>query len=122
MAKNNISGIVQNSFTVLNSIPNPVLHTVMVDLDLVIENPDEQLDALKSKEMARAKIADANYKSFLEKQKQKTAPQTEEEELEYTMEVITNQHRNLDSISSMGVEDIVEKGAAVDELSCQVSS
>jgi hypothetical protein len=36
----------------------------MVDLDLVTENPEEQLDAFKSNEMARAKIAEANYRNF----------------------------------------------------------
>ena len=85
IARNDISGTDQNSFTVLSSIPNPFLYAVMVDLDLVTENPEEQLDAFKSEEMARAKIVEANYRNFLEKQKQKTAPQTEEEELEYTL-------------------------------------
>lgn len=64
MARNDISGTNQNSFTVLNSIPNPVLYAVMVDLDLVTENPEEQLDAFKSEEMARAKIAKASYRIF----------------------------------------------------------
>jgi hypothetical protein len=36
----------------------------MVDLDLVTENPEEQLDAFKSEEMARAKIAKASYRIF----------------------------------------------------------
>jgi hypothetical protein len=64
MARNDISGTALNSFTVLNSIPNLDLHAVMVDLDLVTENPEEQLDAFKSNEMARAKIAEANYRNF----------------------------------------------------------
>jgi hypothetical protein len=122
MARNDISGTALNSFTVLNSIPNPDLHAVMVDLDLVTENPEEQLDAFKSEEMARAKITKENYRNFLEKQKQKTAPQTEEEELEYTLGVISNQNRDLDSILTMGGEDIVEEGAIVEALPCHISS
>jgi hypothetical protein len=60
----------------------------MVDLGLEIGNMDEHLDAFKIEEIARAKIAEANYNSFLEKQNKKTAPQTEEAKKDFTMEVI----------------------------------
>lgn len=79
MAKNNISGNNQNSFTILNSSPNLVLYSVLVDLDLNIDDMDVQLDIFKTEELARAKIAEANYNSYLEKQNQKNAPQNEEE-------------------------------------------
>jgi hypothetical protein len=51
----------------LNSVPNSVLQAVLVDLDLEMGNMDEQLGAFKAEEIARAKIAEANYNSFLEK-------------------------------------------------------
>jgi hypothetical protein len=39
------------------------------DLDIDIDDGGEQLDVFKAKEIARAKIAEANYNSFLEKKK-----------------------------------------------------
>jgi hypothetical protein len=77
--KNNISGITsQNPFTILNNSTNDALHSVISDLDIDIENVDEQLDVFRLEELARAAIAEANYKSFLESQKARDAPQNDE--------------------------------------------
>ena len=116
MERNNMTGTTQNSFTIPNNTPNSFLQSVIADLDLEIDNMDEQLDVFKAEEMARAKIAEANYNSFLEKQNQKTAPKTVEDEKEYTMEVISNQHREFSSVSSMGGGDCAESSAAMGEL------
>lgn len=69
MARDDVAGTTNNPFTVLSNTSNSVLHSVVDDLDLEMENVDEQLDAFKAKEIARAKIAKANYANFLEKQK-----------------------------------------------------
>jgi hypothetical protein len=77
--KNNISGITShNPFTILNNSTNDALHSVISDMDIDIENVDEQLDVFRLEELARAAIAEANYKSFLESQKARDAPQNDE--------------------------------------------
>jgi hypothetical protein len=68
MERNNMVGTTQNSFSIQNNTPNSFLQSVIADLDLEIDNMDEQLDVFKVEEIARAKIAEANYNSFLEKQ------------------------------------------------------
>jgi hypothetical protein len=57
MARNTVSGTTHNSFIILNSTPNFILQSIITDLDLEIENMDEQLDAFKTEEIVRAKIA-----------------------------------------------------------------
>ena len=79
MAKNILSGDTHNPFTVLNSTPNAILHKVLMDLELESENLDEHIDAFKAEEIARAAIAEANYKCFLEKQLEKTCPRDDEQ-------------------------------------------
>lgn len=105
MEKNTITGITNNPFTILNNCPNPVLQNVIDDLDLDLGNVDECLDAFKAEEIARAKIAEAKYNSFLEKQKQKTAPKTVEDELDLTMGVISNSRRDFKLESLKGRDD-----------------
>lgn len=94
LARDNVAGTNENSFTILNSTPNSVLQAITQDLDLESDNMGEYLDVFKTKEIARAKIAEANYKNYLEKQRKKSAPQTEEEEQEFTMGVISNDQRD----------------------------
>jgi len=71
--------VIHNPFTVLNSTPNAILHKVLMDLELESENLDEHIDAFKAEEIARAAIAEANYKCFLEKQLEKTCPRDDEQ-------------------------------------------
>lgn len=40
---------------------------MMCDLDLEVENIEEEIDTFRTEELARAAIAEANYKCFLEK-------------------------------------------------------
>jgi alpha/beta superfamily hydrolase len=105
MEKNTIAGINSNPFTILNNCPNSVLQNVIADLDLEIGNVDECLDAFKAEEIARAKIAEAKYNSFLEKQKQKSTPKTVEDEHDLTMEVISNSQRDFILDSLKGRDD-----------------
>jgi hypothetical protein len=104
MAKNPGTGTNNNPFTILNNCPNTILQAVISDLDVDMDNVDMHLDAFKAEELARAKIAEANYNSFLERQRHKTAPQTEEEEQDLTMGVISNVQRDfhLDSLKGGG--------------------
>lgn len=99
VARDNVSG---NSFTVLNSTSTSSLQYVIHDMGLECEEMEEYLDVFKTEEVARAKIVEANYKSFLEKLKNKSAPQTEEEEQDFTMGVISNEHRGSVLILSRG--------------------
>lgn len=50
-------------FTILNNTPSDALQKVIIDLEVEVE---EQLNAFRAEEVARAAIAEANYKSFLE--------------------------------------------------------
>jgi hypothetical protein len=73
--RDNIQGIISdNPFTVLHSMPVSVMQSILVDLDIEVEDVDEQLGAFKTEELARAAIAKANYKNYLDKQKEKSAP------------------------------------------------
>jgi hypothetical protein len=105
MEINSFTGTNSNPFTILNNCPNSVLQSVIVDLDLEMGNVDECLDAFKAEEIARAKIAEAKYNSFLEKQNQKTAPKTVEEEHDLTMQVISNVQRDFILDSLKGRDD-----------------
>jgi len=69
IAKTNISGISSSSnpFTVLNDTPTEFLHAVINDLNIEGENVDEQLDVFRAEEIARAALAEANYKVFFGK-------------------------------------------------------
>jgi hypothetical protein len=122
MEKNNIVGITTtNPFTVLNNTSNVALHSVISDLDIDIDNVEEQLDVFRLEELARAAIAEANYKSYLESQKNKDGPQNEEEISELAMEAISNKDREGSEIFSMGGEnsdcsDTVTKVSLLSEI------
>ena len=64
----------KNPFTILNNTSNDAMGKVIIDLDIEVEDLEEQLDVFRVEENARAAIAEANYKSFLEKQKFRDAP------------------------------------------------
>jgi len=89
-------------FTILNNTPSDALQKVIIDLDLEVEDVEEQLNAFRAEEVARAAIAEANYKSFLEKQQNRNGPQGEEQLSDLAMEVITNKQRILPQSSLMG--------------------
>lgn len=90
----NIQGITSdNPFTVLNSIPISVMQSTLVDIDIEVEDVDEQLGAFKTEELAWAAIAEANYRNYLDKQKEKSAPQKGDDLREFSMEAITNLDR-----------------------------
>lgn len=58
-------------FTVLNSTDSSVLFSIMKDLELNCEDFEEQIDAFRAEELARAAIAKSQYKAFLQKQSDK---------------------------------------------------
>jgi len=116
MERDNVAGNTGTSFTILNSVPNSILKSVLDDLDVEMGNSDEQLDAFKAEEVARAKIAEANYKTYLEKLKQKTAPQSEEDESDLAMGVISNSNRESTSTFLKGREVREDSGAYMGDL------
>lgn len=71
--------------------------SVMDDLELECNNIEEQVSAFRAEEMARAAIAEANYRAYLERQKNKNGPQNEEDRGDLSLEIISNQNRGLDS-------------------------
>lgn len=75
-AKNTITGTATstNTFTILNSASTAALEKVILDLDIEVENVEKQIDVFKVEELARAAIVEANYKVFLEKQKERQGP------------------------------------------------
>jgi hypothetical protein len=111
----------QIPFTILNNTSSDALQKVIFDLDLKVEDVDEQLNVFRAEEVARAAIDEANYKSFLEKQRSKDAPQDEEQLSDLTMEVITNSQRDLPQSSLMGESKDKEVGAEEESSSIQVS-
>lgn len=67
MEKNGLSGKTNsNPFPVVNNTEYAILQNVMRDLGLESEDLGEQLDDFRSDELARAAIAEANYKNYLE--------------------------------------------------------
>ena len=75
-AMNTITGAITttNPFTVLNNASTAFLEKVIIDLDIEVENVEEQIDIFRAEKLARAAIAKANYKAFLEKQKERQGP------------------------------------------------
>lgn len=97
MARNTISGnsIISNSFTLLNNTSTSCLEKVIMDLDIETENVEEQSDIFRVEELARAALAEANYKVFLEKQKERQEPLSENPMDDLTMEVFDNKGRGV---------------------------
>jgi len=77
----------------------------MLDLDIECDNIDDQIGAFRAEELARAAIAEAQYKAYLEKQKDKTAPRNDDELQDLSLGVILNSHRNIDTNTYVGGED-----------------
>lgn len=68
-AKNYIIGTINtsNPFTLLSNTPSEELHKVLCDINIVVEEVGEQIGAFKVEEVARVALAEANYKVYLEK-------------------------------------------------------
>jgi len=95
IAKNTISGtdITSNPFTILNNTPSDMLQKVMRDLNIVVEDVEEQIGVFRAEELARAALAEANYKVFLEKLKDMDKPHSDDHSEDLTMGVIDNSKR-----------------------------
>lgn len=107
--RDNITGTKShNSFSVLNST-RIALQTVMFDLDIDYDESEEQIGAFRVEELARATIAKAQYKVYLETLKQHTAPPTEDDLVDYSLGVISNQHRNIDTDFPRGDDSITNE-------------
>ena len=78
IAKDNPTSTLNNPFTILNNASIASLKEVLADLEIEFEQVEVQLDAFRSEELARAAIAEANYKSFLEKQNNRSRPESED--------------------------------------------
>jgi hypothetical protein len=72
-ARDNFLGIANtsNPFTVLNSTPTSLLQSVIADLNIEGDNVEEQIGVFRAEEIARAALAEANYKVFLDRQKER---------------------------------------------------
>jgi hypothetical protein len=70
-AKNNTtsSASSQNPFTALNNVDTASLKEVILDIDIEVENVEEQIDIFRVEELARAAIAEENYKAYLKNRK-----------------------------------------------------
>lgn len=104
-ARNVISGnssSTPNPFTVLNNATSSELCSIMHDLDLDGENLEEQVSVFKVEELARAAIAEANYKQYLERLKDKDKPIEEDFVDDLVMGTITNSQRGYEPESSKG--------------------
>jgi hypothetical protein len=69
-------------------MPISAMQSIMVDLDIELDNVEEQLGAFRVEELARLAIAKANYKNYVDKQKEKSAPQERKDLRELSMEVM----------------------------------
>jgi hypothetical protein len=97
-----ISSLSRNPFTVLNNTLTSELCSIMHDLDLEGEDLEEQVEIFRVEELARVAIAEANYKQYLEKLKEKEKPREEDFLEDLVMETITNIQRGYVSKSFKG--------------------
>lgn len=123
-AKNNITGIVssQNPFTVLNNTDTASLKEVILDLDIEVENVKEQVDIFRVEELARAAIAEANYKVNLEKQKERQGPLSDSQLEDSAMEAITNQERSVATDPTKGGLDSNDTHELIGVTPCSISN
>lgn len=68
MARNTITGnsTISNPFTLLNNTSSSCLEKVILDLDIEVKM-EEQINVFRIEKLARAAVAEANCKAFLEK-------------------------------------------------------
>lgn len=105
MARNDIAGNIlpSNPFTILSDTPDSMIQNVLGDLNIEMENAEIQIGVFKAEELAREALAEANYKIFLEKQKERDKPVNDDPIEELTMEVIDNSVR-YDISNPMGTD------------------
>jgi hypothetical protein len=93
--KNTILGTkkTSNSFTVLSDTPSLTLQNVLSDLNVMVDNVEDQIRVFKAEELARAALVEANYKIFLEKQKDRYKPLSDDPSDGLSLETIDNSMR-----------------------------
>jgi hypothetical protein len=101
IAKNTILGnSSSNPFTVLGNTPTDVLENDLNDLNIVVNDAGKQIGVFRAEERARAALAEANYKVFLDKQKDRDKPREEDYEDAPNMGIIDNSIHIDNSIQS----------------------
>lgn len=99
VAKNTLIGTTSkpsNPFTVLNNVETSSLDHVL---------GESQIGVFKAEELARAAVAEANYKVFLDKMKDRDKPPTDEFSSDLSMGVIDNSVRLNSGNDIMGEGD-----------------
>jgi hypothetical protein len=132
IAKNTILGnSSSNPFTVLGNTPTNVLKNVPNDLNIVVNDARERIGVFRAEEHARAALTEANYKVFLDKQKDRDKPCEEDYEDALNMGIIDNSiciDNSIQSKMTMEVsnrasnDDVVEiskGGNSIDKNPCQ---
>jgi hypothetical protein len=79
-----------NPFTVLCNTSDDLLQNTLNDLNLVVDNVGKQLGVFRAEEKARAALAEANYKVFLDRQKDRDKLRGDDIESELSMGIIDN--------------------------------
>jgi hypothetical protein len=105
-----------NSFTILQNTPSDVLQNLVSDMNIVVENIEEQIGVFRAEELARAALAEANYKVYLDKLKDRDKPRVEDTTEDLSIGVINNSERLVFADASVnnltkGVENIIENNS-----------
>lgn len=104
MARNKILGNQSaNPFTVISNTSASLLENVLNDLNIIVNDAEEQIGVFRAEDLARAALAEANYKVFLEKQKDRDKLRVEDNDGDLTMGVLDNTVR-LNPSDSLKVE------------------
>jgi len=82
--------LTSNPFTVLCNTSDDLLQNTLNDLNLVVDNVGEQLGVFRAEERARAALAEANYKVFLDRQKDRDKPRGDDIDSDLSMGIIDN--------------------------------
>lgn len=82
-----------NLFTILSNTSSKELQRVLSDVNVVVEEVSEQIGAFKAEELARAALAEANYKVHLEKLRERDIHREEDFPDDVSMGIIDNSAR-----------------------------
>ena len=85
-----------NPFTILNNTSTDEFRRIALDLDIDADFLDENLDAMKTEELVRADLAQANYKTYLDKIKHKEISPGEEDLKYLNLDIIDNCSRDIE--------------------------
>jgi hypothetical protein len=66
---------------------------VLSDLNIVVEDVEDQIGAFRAEELARAALAEANYKVYLEKIKERDKPRDDDLSEDLSMGIVDNSVR-----------------------------